>query len=46
MNALSLSMQRTLRGCGPKKNNLAPPCAKEVPAFDAAVKQIKARKKE
>ncbi len=46
VNALALSMQRTMRGCGPKKNKPCPAaCAKEVPAFEQAIKQIKARKK-
>ncbi|MBL8743546.1 MAG: serine/threonine protein kinase [Myxococcales bacterium] len=46
VSALSMSMQRTIRGCGPKKNKPCPaPCAKEVPAFEQAIKQIRARKK-
>ena len=44
IDALTLSVQRTMKGCGKNKSKPCPaPCANESPAFQQAIKQIKAR---
>ncbi|HTJ85534.1 MAG TPA: hypothetical protein VL400_27645, partial [Polyangiaceae bacterium] len=43
-SVIIMQTQKSKKGCGPRRDKPCPPaCAKDLPAYDAALRQIRAR---